>query len=274
MHEPRTDLNYSDNPNQEHGWYSWDGKIVGAGKITHQRFVDEERIDQLIEFTRPFKSSSKVWWEFETIDNEHTRVHWNMQGEMPFLFRFMAKKMPEYISKDYDTGLVKLRSELDQAAEKMVMSFDGKTTRPDTTALTIHFEGHLEEMKTAMSEGFPRLMQYIADNDIEPTGAPFSIYNKVDLKTMHFDCDMAVPVADGTQSKELVVKQIPGGEFFQSSLQGNYEFLELAWYQAYSHLQMSKIKPKHNNASLEVYENDPNTVSHTNEIRTSILIPV
>jgi effector-binding domain-containing protein len=52
------------------------------------------------------------------------------------------------------------------------------------------------------------------------------------------------------------------------------KFLELAWYQAYAHLQTQKIKPQLNRASREVYETDPNTVNHGNEIVTSIYIPI
>ena len=105
MHEPGTTLAFSDKPDQEGGWYTWDGKLIGAGKLTHEKFTGEEKIEQRIEFKRPFKSVCKVWWELEKKDDSTTLVSWNMDGKMPFLFRFMAKKMPEYISKDYDTGL-------------------------------------------------------------------------------------------------------------------------------------------------------------------------
>ncbi|MCU7924288.1 MAG: SRPBCC family protein [Candidatus Thiodiazotropha sp. (ex Dulcina madagascariensis)] len=274
MHEPDTTLVYSDTPDQEDGWYTWDGKTVGAGKLTHEKFTGEEKIEQRIEFKRPFKSVSSVWWEFEPIDDNTTLAHWNMAGTMPFLFRFMAKKMPDYIGKDYDTGLYMLRSELEPDTEVPRISFHGPTELPDQTALAIHFEGHLEALKKAMMEGFPRLGNYVDDNNLPATGYPFTIYHKVDLGKMHFNCDMALPVAAETTSAEFEVKSYPGGRYYKTTLKGSYEFLELAWYQAHSHLQMQKIKPQHKRASLEVYENDPATVSHTNEIITSIYIPI
>ncbi|MCU7842482.1 MAG: SRPBCC family protein [Candidatus Thiodiazotropha sp. (ex Monitilora ramsayi)] len=274
MHEPETKLVYSDKPNKEGGWYTWDGRIVGAGKLTHGKFTNEEMIEQRIEFKRPFRSVSKVWWEFEATDKGTTLVHWNMAGKMPFLFRFMAKKMPEYISKDYDTGLYMLRGELETDTEVPHITFEGTSEVSDQTALAIHFEGHLEEMKKAMMDGFPRLGRYVDDNGLSATGYPFTIYHKVDLGDMHFNCDMAIPVPAETASSEFEVKSYPGGRYFKTTLQGSYDFLELAWYQAYSHLQMQKIKPAPKRPSLEVYENDPASVNHTNEIITSIYIPV
>jgi hypothetical protein len=35
MHEPETKITYSENYAEENGFYSWDGKIAGAGKLTH-----------------------------------------------------------------------------------------------------------------------------------------------------------------------------------------------------------------------------------------------
>ncbi|MGD2112699.1 MAG: SRPBCC family protein [Gammaproteobacteria bacterium] len=274
VHEPGARLVYSDTPDREGGWYTWDGRTIGAGRLVHEKFAGEEKIEQRIEFRRPFRSVCRVWWEFEQTDGGSTRVYWNMAGKMPFLFRFMARKMPDYISKDYDTGLYLLRSELEPGAEVPRISFDGPAEVPDQTALTIHFEGYLEDMKKAMREGFPRLGDYVDENNLSVTGCPFTIYHKVDPGKMHFNCDLAMPVAAGTTSAELDVKSFRGGRYYKTTLKGSYDFLELAWYQAYSHLQMQKMTPQHRRASLERYENDPATVSHTNEIITSIYIPV
>lgn len=274
LHEPDATLVYSDTPDREGGWYSWDGRTIGAGRLTHETFTGSERIGQRLEFRRPFRSVCRVWWEFEQADDSTTRVHWNMAGRMPFLFRFMAKRMPDYIGRDFDLGLYRLRGELEPGAEVPRLSFDGPVDLPEQTALTIPFAGHLEAMKKAMREGFPRLGRYVGANKLTVTGFPFALYRKVDPRRMYFECDMAMPVPAGTASTELEVKTCPGGRYYRTTLKGSYEFLELAWYQAYSHLRMQKIRPQHGRSLLEVYETDPATVSHTNEIVTALCIPV
>jgi DNA gyrase inhibitor GyrI len=274
MHEPETTLTFSDTPEREGGWYSWDSKTVGAGTLTHERFIGEERIEQHIEFKRPFKSVNKVWWEFEPMDENTTRVHWNMAGSMPFLLRFMTKKTAHYINKDYDTGLYMLRGELVADAEVPRLTFDGPVERPEQTALAIRFEGHLEAMKKAMHEGFQQLGKTIEENQLTTTGSPFAIYHKSDVTKKYFICDIAWPVTKKTTSSAFEVKTYPGGRYYKTTLQGSYDFMELAWYQAYAHLQMQKIRPQHKRASLEVYENDPGSVSHSNEIITAIYIPI
>lgn len=107
MHEPDTKLEFSDNPSEVGGFYTWDGQRVGAGKLTHVAFDAPKKIEERIEFTRPFKSVCQV--SFELAEKEgQTEVNWIMQGKMPFLFRFMTQKTAGMIAKDYDLGLAML----------------------------------------------------------------------------------------------------------------------------------------------------------------------
>jgi effector-binding domain-containing protein len=167
-----------------------------------------------------------------------------------------------------------LRGEVVADAEVPRLTFDGPVERPEQTALAIRFEGDLEALKKAMSEGFQQLGKTIDENQLTTTGSPFAIYHKVDITKMYFICDIAWPVTKETTSSAFEIKTYPGGRYYQTTLQGSYDFMELAWYQAYAHLQMQKIRPQHKRASLEVYENDPGSVSHSNEIVTTIYIPI
>jgi hypothetical protein len=111
--------------------------------------------------------------------------------------------MSHYISKDYETGLYLLRAELEPEAEVPRITFEDPTELPDQTALTIPFEGQIEAMKKAMKEGFPRLAHYIEENNLSTTGDHFTIYHKVDMRTMRVSGDMAIPAPKETQSNRI-----------------------------------------------------------------------
>jgi effector-binding domain-containing protein len=273
MHEPDTRLEYSDAPEQEGGWYTWDGTRVGAGKLTHVKIDSPERIEERIEFLRPFKSTNSVWWEFAK-KNGQTEVSWNMKGTMPFFFRFMAPMMTMMIGKDYDLGLALLRGKLDPQAEKPDIRFEGEAVLESRHALTIPFKGGMDEMITAMTDGFPKLAAHVEQSGSSLTGMPFTAYHKVNPKTKYFECDIAVPVAQDTADGDFVGKSLGAGKYFQVSVSGSYNFLELAWYSAMSHIRMLKFKMDKSRPSLEVYENDPDTVAHTNEIQTTLYVPI
>ncbi len=57
MHEPEASLDYSENGQSEGGCYSWDGKLIGAGKVTHLEIQAGRAIHQQIEFQRPLQSA-------------------------------------------------------------------------------------------------------------------------------------------------------------------------------------------------------------------------
>ena len=197
-----------------------------------------------------------------------------MKRSMPFLFRPMIPSMTRMIGSDYALGLARLKGCLEPAAERPVITFDGDTDLAPITALTIPFNGGMEQMVKAMEEGFPRLAGYIGEQGSEPSGMPFTAYHKVDIRKMLFDCDIGVPAAPDVPDGSFTRKRFAGGKHFKVTLQGKYDFLELAWYAAMCHVKMLKLKIDKQRPMLEVYENDPTTVSDTNDIRTGIFVPL
>ena len=273
LHEPDARLDYSDAPDQQGGWYSWDGQLIGAGRITHLRLDAPERIEQRIVFTRPFKSSSAVSWEFV----EHpsgTEVVWTMRGRMPFLLRSLAPTINAAIEKDYEIGLVLLRARLDPSADRLQIRFIGETEYPEQNAMTIPFAGGLDAMVEAMQKAFPRLVSAAAERGIVPDGPMFAAYHKADPQRGQFECDMALPVPDGTDPGEFALRRLGGGRYYLAEVQGSYDFLAPAWYSIMGHLRMAKLTWDRKRPSLEVYAVDPSTAAGSNDILTRIYVPI
>lgn len=273
MHEPDTKLEWSDNYSDEGGYYTWDGQYVGAGKLTHVQFQAPEQIKQSLEFTRPFKSVCDVVFDLKQEENG-TAITWTMHGSMPFLFRFMTQKTVQMIGKDYELGLAMLVGQLDPYAEHPRISFDGELSLSAQSVLCQSFSGYLADMQTAMKEAYPALLDYIKQNNGKILGVPLTVYHQVNLKTMYFVCDFAVPVEQSIDAGQYQFKQLPAGIFYKVSLQGDYRFLEMAWYSAYNHLRMQQIKFTSKRPSLEVYVNDPLVVDKTNQIVTELYVPL
>ncbi|MCH9699563.1 MAG: GyrI-like domain-containing protein [Gammaproteobacteria bacterium] len=273
MHEPKTRLEFSENYTEEGGYYAWDGEYVGAGKLTHVQFHAPEQIKQRLEFTRPFKSVCDVSFDLKPQENG-TAITWVMHGSMPFLFRFMTKKTVQMIGKDYELGLAMLAGQLAPQAEHPRISFDGEQSLSAQPALCQSFSGYLADMQTAMKEAYPGMMDYINQRNGKLSGPPLTVYHQVNLKTMHFTCDFAVPVEQSIDPGQYQFKQLPAGEFYKVSLKGDYRFLEMAWYSAYNHLRMLKIKFHTKRPSLEVYINNPSAAESTNQLVTELYVPL
>jgi len=272
LHEPDATLEFSEHPDQENGWYSWDGRMVGAGTVSHSRFDTPSRIDQQIVFTRPIRSVVSVAWRFEPCA-DGTRVHWLMDGRMPFLFRFMTAKTQAMISKDYELGLAMLNGVLDPSAEHPRLEFCGDTRLAPWHSLAYDWSGSFDDMPAEMQQRFPALAAEVERQGRVPAGPAFTAYHRVDGRDTQ--CSMAIVVDSEVEAGGgMELQDLGGGRYFKVSLRGSYAFLEMAWYSANAHLRMHKLKRDERRPSLEIYENDPRSVSDSNELLTTLYLPL
>lgn len=272
LHEPDTALSFSENHDQVNGHYTWDGKIVGAGKLTHVSFEPPHSIKQRIEFTRPFPAQNDVSWKIEEHGDSST-VTWGMQGKLPFLFRFMAPRMSRIVGKDYELGLAMLKGQLEPDADYPRIRFDGPVERPQQTCIGKQFTGSFDDMKATMAAGFPDIMKTVEREQLVLAGPPLTIYHRVDEKNRKAIYTIAVPIDNGDAPKDYTSTILPAGKYFKVTVQGGYDFLELAWTSTMNHLRMKKIKFDAKRPSCEVYENNPSTVA-SKDIVTTLYLPV
>lgn len=256
MHEPDTKLEYSDDYKNKGGWYTWDGKLVGAGKLTHLDKVPLKSILQKIEFFRPMRSKGDVYWKFDPVENG-TQVTWGMRSKLPFLFRWLGPMIAEGVNKDYDIGLGKLAQFLGDDSDPFEISFDGMLEAPEETYIAKRFEGSLSDLPAAAQANFPQLAQAVEKLGLEQTGMPLTIYHQFDKKKLWVVCDMAIPVKEAKFSGSFNVGKLPAQKYFRSTLKGEYKHLELAWYAATGHVRMRKLKLAKGIPMLERYASDP-----------------
>lgn len=277
LHEPDARVEFSDAADQEGSWYSWEGKHIGSGRLTQSFLAEPFRIEHQLRFSRPFKSTSEVWWAFAELNDDEgpgTQVTWGMNGRMPFLLRFLTPLMRDALAKDFELGLAMLRGRLDPDSEHPQIRFVGETELEDRQALTIPYSGGLDAMVEAMEEGFPRLAAGLSEQGLQPPGPPFTAYHRVNAKATQFGCDLAMPAPDGADGGELALKRFAGGRYFLTEVQGSYDFLGAAWYSIMGHLRMYKLRQDSARPSLEVYVVDPNSAEDSNALLTRIYVPI
>ncbi|MCZ6881554.1 MAG: SRPBCC family protein [Gammaproteobacteria bacterium] len=269
LHEADTKIDYSDDYQQEGGFYSWDGKLTGAGKLTHVKIYPGKSIHQDIEFTRPFKSLNQVNWYFEDTDGS-TTISWEMIGSVPFLFRFMRQNIEPMISKDYDLGLNLLKGYLRPESTHLVVLFCGRETLESFQYWSIPFSGNLRELQASRKSSLGSL-QAIAGKG---GGLGLSLYREINWQQIHYSGEVAIPVSKSSSTTIYTTRQFTGGEYYKVEARGDHEFLPLAWYAAFTHCRMHKIKLDKSRRSLEIYRDDPKLVDDSNQIRTILYLPV
>ena len=269
MHEPDTELVYSENYRDEGGYYSWDGKIVGAGRLSHETIKPNSSIRQQIEFLRPFKSSSRVNWEFEARDGA-TLVSWEMEGRMPFLFRFMAKRMEPMISRDYDLGLALLSGYLNSASPHPRIAFVGKQKLDDFSYWSIPSNGNLRQLEASRQPNIDALTAAAGGK----SGLPLTLYHGFDPMASDYRAEVAISIGDATPASNYTRREFSGGNYFELSLRGDHRFIPLAWHALSCHCRMHKITVDNSRPALEIYHDDSSTVEDSNQIKTALYLPI
>lgn len=272
MHEPDTTLTYSDDEQQEGSWYTWDGNLTGAGKLTHTTLTANERIDQHIEFTRPMKSQGDVYWTFKAVDGG-TEVTWGMRSKMPFFFRWLAPMISEGVAKDYQIGLHKLAVHTGDTNKPFDLHFEGNVDVEEVTYIARHYSGPVDELPAAFETAYSELGAIIASNGMEMDGLPLAVYTNFDQKKRHITCDIALPVKAVVGEGDFISDSLTACTYQRTVQQGAYEHMELSWYAAMSHLRMTKAQLVKGHPMLERYPTDPAECSGL-DLVTYIDIPV
>ena len=275
LHEPDASVEYSKDVKKEGGYYTWSGKIIGAGKITHVKIIKNKTIEQKIEFFKPFRSVSKILWEFDE-EKGGIKTSWSMEGKMPFLFRFMIPKMTVEIGKDYELGLAMLNGKINPKAQYPRISFmQDPVSLKAKKYLIKSYRGNLKNLQNVAGSSFSKLMDFVQKNNYEGDGYATTLYHKINPKTDDVVCDFAIPIVAEKENKgDFSIKSLPQQKYIQTNLKGNYHFLEMAWSKSYTNLMMTKQKINWRSPSLEIYATDPRETKNPNDYLTELYIPI
>ena len=269
LHEPDAELVYSNDYQQAGGCYTWDGKVVGAGRLCHVEINPGGSIRQKIEFLRPFRSSSEVNWDFAA-EGERTRVSWEMRGRMPFLFRFMSKRMEPMIARDYDLGLALLGGYLNGDSPHPRLAFIGRQSLDDFSYWSIPCRGNLRQIEASRQTSIENLIDAADDRH----GLALTLYHRFDPTASTYNAEFAIPVVDSTPPSNYSRRAFAGGEYFQLSLHGAQEFIPLAWHALTSHCRMHRIRVDRSRPALEIYHEIPASGADANQAATALYIPI
>ena len=91
--------------------YAWEGKQVGAGKMTVTDSTPNQKLTIQLDFLKPFETANVVHFEL-TPAAAATRVSWRMNGPMNFMSKVMCvfASMDSLIGKDFEQGLSQLKA--------------------------------------------------------------------------------------------------------------------------------------------------------------------
>jgi DNA gyrase inhibitor GyrI len=254
--------------------YTWTGK-EGNGSMKTISLIPNKEIIQQIDFGTG--STPEVYWKFKKVD-DRTEITWGMKGKNTFMEKVywltqggIEKNMMPF----YDKGLTLLDSYLTKEIDKHsiiskgVVDYGGGYYLYETTSSKI------SEIDKKMEEMFSAIMKFMAENNIPPSGKPFSITHKWDDENKTTMFSTCVPVSERIiTTGNVLTGFLKPQKTFKTILTGNYKYAVEAWETAFKNLYAQNLKEVPNAEPFEVYLVSPHDTPNPSKWITEIYIPI
>jgi len=254
--------------------YSWNGEIVGEGKIRITEESEPDSIRYQLEFLKPWKSTADVQFRFEE-ENGQTEVTWSMHSSLPFFLFFLKGMMTGMIRMDYDRGLLMLKDLVETDEIPTFTELLGPQSFEGLAYVGVRSQCNMSEVGMSMERDFKDLIAKMEQANLEPSAKPFSIYHQWNLGKASVDYTIGVPVAETPADLPLNVisDRLPDCEAFVLKHTGAYRHLGNPWSIGYAHARAKKFAINKQIPPFETYENDPANVDET-ELVTHVHFPI
>lgn len=201
---------------------------------------------------------------------------------LPQIAETLDGEDPDGLLMSHLAALEDQRDEFERKAEQLrrritLKEFTMSTTvtiksNPEITAIGHRTKTTYPEIFTDIPAGFGTVMAFLAEANIDPVGAPFTLYHQAPDADSAGDIAMCVPVAVGAETTDdTSVVHIPAGAAAAIVHQGSYDDMGqtyatvATWIQQRGHHIVGPAR--------EVYLNSPADVAEA-DLLTEILFPI
>lgn len=276
--EPDAKLEFGEKLDERGGWYSWDGEIVGAGKMTHLELSapgpsGSGFIRDRLNFLRPWKSEASVRMDFESVGASGTKLTWSMDSSVPIFLFFLKPILTSVIGMDYDRGLRMLKDLVDGGTIHSKTDTHGVKPVEGMTVAGLSKRCHLSEIGESMGKVMQTVKEKLTSAGMSEPQQWVSLYHDLNLKTQIMDFTTGVKIpADSEPPAGLVVKTVPPTQAFHVTHVGDYKHLGNAWFAAHQHLQATKRKANRKVPGVEIYSDGPETPAEERVTKLQIAV--
>jgi effector-binding domain-containing protein len=252
----------------------WDGNdSVGEGSQEIMA-IEENRVETLVTFIRPFESKANGYFVFEENDNA-TTVTWGFESKIPRPFNIIGLFMDisENVGKDYEKGLESLKIICEAKAEEMASKWNIETVEfSEKTFLTYRDTVGISEMQEFYSNHLGAIFGYLSsEKDLQPAGPACGIYYAWDEENQMTVLAAAVPYISNNNKKAELKGYEPvtlSGNAYKLAYIGNYNQLSDAHRAIHEYIEANNYAMS--DVVLEEYVTDPGSEPDTSKWITNI----
>ncbi len=255
--------------------YTWDGELIGSGKLTIKELDKNKKIISDLEFFNPRPGKAEVIWNFSE-KNEKTLATWSIMGNLSYpVERLMGLFMDKILGSDLEKGIESFKLLCEEPGLILLPRTGeiGKKEMPGRGVLTMLRETNLSEIGLVLGECYGQMMSYAKENNASLTGAPFAIYLTYNRENGDMKLMPGIPVGKKLLSKgDIKYQEFDPTRVVYASHFGPYPTISITYDAIGEYLKINKIEAAGN--PWEEYVTDPGSVDSEYLIETIVYFPV
>ncbi|MFZ0489953.1 MAG: GyrI-like domain-containing protein [Salegentibacter sp.] len=275
-------MNFEEKTSGENSGYSWQSESMGDGSIHTVEATPFSSIHQKLSFETSFgKSTSDVYWNFEQISNDSTKVTWGMKGDQSFMeklaFTLKDQSLTEMVQPMLEKGLNNLEEEISKKMEVYSINVDGVIQHGGGYYMYTTTASKISQVTQKMRKMKAEVSSYMEQNNIEKNGSAFVLYNEWNERSNNaiFSVGIFTPSEVITPAEsEILTGFLPNQKVLKTTLKGDFDNLKEAWDKAYSYIQENELQVNEDGRPFEVHVTDPEKEPNPANWITQIYIPV
>jgi len=260
--------------NQTGDTYMWTGELIGAGEIETIALTPQKEILQTVRYSSPMKSTSDIKFSFAS-DGDGVTVTWQMESEMPFLFRFLAKQMKPIISSDFERGLIMLKDYIETGTVASRVVIKGVESAENIAFVGKHENCTKKNIGQQMQKTMYEVSNWLVANSTMPEEG-ITVYEQFDATSDTCSYTSGFRLLQNKQFpfRGAQIDTIPASKIVKVTFYGDYHNLGNAWSAAYAYIQKNKLKASAAIPPYEIYLNDPAFFPNPSDWVTDVCIPI
>ena len=249
--------------------YRWESELdsVGKGTMTFNKFTSDS---VLMTLNFDGMGDNELYYITKPSNNGIINVTWGVIFDIGFFGRvpMMFINMDKIIGPDYETGLAKLKQEIESNPTETSINYEVKELNWDAkTFYGVKDKLSFDKIPAFFGMSYAKIGAALGKAKAQPIGMPKAIYFSFDEKTMITDVAAVMEVANGTKLEGVEKFETPAGKVLLIEYFGAYDKSANAHYAMDAYM---KEKGLTQSFVLEEYANDPMTEKDTAKWQTNI----
>lgn len=276
MHdEPTAKTEYRGSAGQPGQSLSWNGEVIGSGKMTILSLQRNQQVEMQIEFFTPWKSVAQVIFDVNGKSAEQTEITWTMNSTLPIFMFFFKNMMKAYIGNDFSRGLNMLKEYVETGAVISESIYQGEKEFPGFQVLGKRNSTSISNMGPSIRGDFDQMDALLKAGKLQQPEfiVTLSHDHNIPKGISDYTAGYAYKLNDNVKTPEgFELIKIPTHKAIAVEHFGPYRNLANPWSMLVAYQRGKKKKVNKKIPMHEIYKTLPG--GNEKDIQTQIIMPI